>query len=43
METAKQLDIPVFIHCAHPPYSLPWSIALFHYPTVEIQKVLHVG
>ena len=28
MEEAEKRGIPVFIHSGHPPYSLPWSIAL---------------
>lgn len=44
METAQQLDIPVFIHCGHPPYSLPWSIALLaeRFPKVKV-IMLHMG
>jgi hypothetical protein len=25
MEVAEDLDVPVQIHCGHPPFSLPWS------------------
>lgn len=28
MRKADELGIPVFIHCGHPPFSLPWSIGL---------------
>ena len=44
MEAAKELDIPVFIHCGHPPYSLPWSIALLaeRHPDVKV-VMIHMG
>ena len=44
MEAAKDLDIPVFIHCGHPPYSLPWSIALLaeRHPDVRV-VMIHMG
>lgn len=44
MEIAEAYKKPVFIHCGHPPYSLPWQIGLLaerhpHVPTVMI----HMG
>lgn len=44
MEFAKQYNIPVFIHCGHPPYSLPWSIGLLaeRYPDVKV-TMIHMG
>ncbi|MCC8072619.1 MAG: amidohydrolase family protein [Clostridiales bacterium] len=44
MDFAKEYDIPVFIHCGHPPYSLPWSIALLaeRYPDVKV-TMIHMG
>lgn len=44
MDFAKQYDVPVFIHCGHPPYSLPWSIALLaeKYPDVRV-TMIHMG
>lgn len=44
MDFAKAYDIPVFIHCGHPPYSLPWSIALLaeRYPDVRV-TMIHMG
>ncbi len=44
MEKAKEYQIPVFIHCGHPPYSLPWSIALLaeRFPMVAI-IMIHMG
>ena len=44
MEAARELDIPVFIHCGHPPYSLPWSIALLaeRHPDVKV-VMIHMG
>mgnify|MGYP003412097174 CR=1 FL=1 len=43
-EAAKELNIPVFIHCGHPPYSLPWSIALLaeRHPDVKV-VMIHMG
>lgn len=43
-EICEQYDVPMFIHCGHPPYSLPWQIALLaerhpHVPMV----MLHMG
>ena len=39
MEIAEAYKKPVFIHCGHPPFSLPWQIGLLaerhpHVPTV---------
>lgn len=44
MEKADSLGIPVFIHCGHPPYSLPWSIALLaeRFPSVKV-VMIHMG
>ncbi len=44
MELAKEYDIPVFIHSGHPPYSLPWSIALLaeRHPNVKT-VMIHMG
>lgn len=44
MDFARQYDVPVFIHCGHPPYSLPWSIALLaeKYPDVRV-TMIHMG
>lgn len=44
MEYAKEADVPVFIHCGHPPYSLPWSIALLaeRHPDVNV-TMIHMG
>lgn len=44
MELARQLDVPVFIHSGHPPFSLPHSIAQLadDFPKVRIVMV-HMG
>lgn len=44
MEIAKQYRKPVFIHCGHPPFSLPWQIGLLaeRHPEVPIVMV-HMG
>lgn len=44
MQTAEALKLPVFIHCGHPPYSLPWSIALLaeRFPNVKV-VMIHMG
>lgn len=44
MDFAREYDVPVFIHCGHPPYSLPWSIALLaeQYPDVRV-TMIHMG
>ena len=44
MQAAEDLDIPVFMHCGHPPYSLPWSIALLaeRFPKVKL-TMIHMG
>lgn len=44
MASAKDLQIPVFIHCGHPPFSLPWSIALLaeRHPDVKV-VMIHMG
>ncbi len=44
MVGAGELNIPVFIHCGHPPYSLPWSIALLAERFPEVKTVMiHMG
>lgn len=44
MELAKKYARPVFIHCGHPPYSLPWQIGLLakRHPQVPI-VMIHMG
>lgn len=44
MEAAKKYDVPVFIHCGHPPFSLPWQIALLaeRHPDVRV-VLIHMG
>lgn len=44
MKAAAELAVPVFIHCGHAPYSLPWSIALLaeRFPSVPV-VMLHMG
>jgi hypothetical protein len=44
MQAAGDLNIPVFIHCGHPPFSLPWSIALLaeRFPKVKV-IMIHMG
>jgi uncharacterized protein len=44
MHTAEDLNIPVFIHCGHPPFSLPWSIGLLaeRFPNVKV-IMIHMG
>lgn len=44
MQAAEELNIPVFIHCGHPPFSLPWSIALLaeRFPNVKV-VMIHMG
>ena len=44
MEKAQRFGVPVCIHCGHPPYSLPWSIALLaeRFPAVKV-VMLHMG
>ena len=44
MDCTLELALPVFIHCGHPPFSLPWSIAQLaeQYPGVRIVMV-HMG
>ena len=41
MDFARAYNIPVFIHCGHPPFSLPWSIALLaeQYPDVKVTMI----
>jgi hypothetical protein len=44
MDAAQNLNIPVFIHCGHPPYSLPWSIALLAERHPKVKTVMiHMG
>lgn len=44
MELAQRLDVPVFVHSGHPPFSLPHSIAQLaqDFPTVPVVMV-HMG
>lgn len=44
MDFARAYTVPVFIHCGHPPFSLPWSIALLaeQYPDVKV-TMIHMG
>ena len=44
LEIAEQLGRPVFIHCGHPPFSLPWQIGLLaeRHPRVPV-VMLHMG
>ena len=44
MELAEHYHVPVCIHCGHPPYSLPWSIALLaeRFPNVKVMMI-HMG
>ena len=44
MEIARKYKKPVFIHCGHPPFSLPWQIGLLaeRHPDVQI-VMIHMG
>ena len=44
MQVAEELNIPVFIHCGHPPFSLPWSMGLLaeRFPNVKV-VMIHMG
>lgn len=44
IKAAEDLNVPVFMHCGHPPHSLPWSIALLaeRFPNVKI-IMIHMG
>ncbi len=44
MAFAEAHCVPVFIHCGHPPFSLPWSIALLaeRWPKVKV-TMIHMG
>ena len=44
MKAAEDLNIPVFMHSGHAPYSLPWSIGLLaeRYPKVNL-VMIHMG
>ncbi|MCQ4725549.1 amidohydrolase family protein [Anaerotignum faecicola] len=44
MRLAEKYGAPVFIHSGHPPYSLPWSIALLaeRHPSVKT-VMIHMG
>lgn len=44
MEKAKEHNVPVLIHCGHPPWSLPWSFERLaeRYPDVTI-VMAHMG
>lgn len=44
MDIAEKFDLPVFIHSGHPPYSLPWSIALLAERHPDVKTVMiHMG
>ena len=44
MEMARQRSLPVFIHSGHPPFSLPWSIALLAERFPDVKTVMiHMG
>ncbi|MDO5038063.1 MAG: amidohydrolase family protein [Tissierellia bacterium] len=44
LDLAEEVGVPVFIHSGHPPYSLPWSIALLaqRHPRVKV-VMIHMG
>ena len=44
MEIARKYHKPVFIHCGHPPFSLPWQIGLLaeRHPDIPI-VMIHMG
>ncbi len=44
MEIARKYHKPVFIHCGHPPFSLPWQIGLLaeRHPDLPI-VMIHMG
>lgn len=44
MELARHYKKPIFIHCGHPPFSLPWQIGLLakRHPDVPI-VMIHMG
>ena len=44
IDLAAKYTCPVFIHCGHPPFSLPWQIGLLaeRHPSVQIVMV-HMG
>ena len=44
MEIARKYSKPVFIHCGHPPFSLPWQIGLLaeRHPDIPI-VMIHMG
>lgn len=44
LDLAEELQIPVFIHSGHPPYSLPWQIGWLaeRHPRVPV-VLLHMG
>lgn len=44
LEIAKAYHKPVFIHCGHPPYSLPWQIGLLAERHKDVPIVMiHMG
>ena len=44
MEIARQYRKPVFIHCGHPPFSLPWQIGLLAERHRDVPIVMvHMG
>jgi predicted TIM-barrel fold metal-dependent hydrolase len=43
-KVAQELDVPLFIHSGHPPFSLPWSIAQLAEDFPEVKMVMvHMG
>ncbi len=44
MDIARGYSCPVFIHCGHPPFSLPWQIGLLaeRHPDVPV-VMIHMG
>lgn len=44
MEIARHYGKPVFIHCGHPPFSLPWQIGLLAERHPDVRTVMvHMG
>ena len=44
MEIARAYGKPVFIHCGHPPFSLPWQIGLLAERHPDVPTVMvHMG
>ena len=44
MDIARAYRVPVFIHCGHPPFSLPWQIGLLAERHPDVPTVMiHMG